>query len=71
MASMQFSILVLLGIALPVVGGLGGIAIGFLVAARRGGWKQAVPQSVIFSAVLGMLLGLALPAALSFSGVLR
>jgi hypothetical protein len=71
MASMQVSTLVLLGIALPAVGGLGGIAIGFLVAARRGGWKQTVPRSVIFSAVLGILLGLAVPAALSFCGVLH
>jgi hypothetical protein len=63
--------LLLLGIVLPVVAGLGGIAVGFLVAARRGGWGQAVPRPVVFAAALGMLLGLAVPALLSFSGVLH
>ena len=67
---MQLSTIIFLGIVLPVVGGFGGIAVGFLVAARRGGWGQAVPRPVIFSAAVGVLLGLAVPVLL-LSGVLH
>jgi hypothetical protein len=61
---MHFRLLVLFGVVLPLVGGFGGLLLGFVLAARRGGWKQRVPMQLIWPLIFGLLLGAVIPALL-------
>jgi hypothetical protein len=63
----EIRLLVLLGIVLPIVGGIGGTTVGFVLVARRGGWKQPAPRYLVLSTVYGALLGIVVPVLLYFS----
>jgi hypothetical protein len=64
---MQLQLLILLGIVLPLVGGIDGMAVVFLLAARRGGWNRPAPRHLVLSTVCGALLGTVVPVLLYFS----
>jgi ammonia channel protein AmtB len=63
----EIRLLVLLGIVLPIVGGIGGMAVGFVLAARRAGWSRSAPRHLVLSAVLGALWGIAVPVLAYFT----
>jgi hypothetical protein len=60
-------LLVLLGIVLPIVGGIGGRAVGFVLAARRAGWNRSAPRHLVLSTVVGALLGIIVPVLAYFT----
>ncbi len=63
----EIRLLVLLGIVLPIVGGIGGMAVGFVLAARRAGWNRPAPRHLVLSTVLGALLGIVVPVLAYFT----
>jgi hypothetical protein len=63
----EIRLLVLLGIVLPIVGGIGGMAVAFVSAARRTGWNRSAPRHLVLSTVCGALLGVIIPALLYLS----
>ncbi len=63
----EIRLLVLLGIVLPIVGGIGGMAVAFVSAARRTGWNRSAPRHLVLSTVCGALLGVIILALLYLS----
>jgi hypothetical protein len=57
----EIRLLILLGIVLPIVGGIGGTAVAFVSAARRTGRNRSAPRHLVLSTVVGALLGFIVP----------